>query len=242
VKKYSLYPTRTKKSVCIFKEPEEGTKYSIGVDGAWGTGSDYTSMQVFSNRIPFEQVGWYHSNITDVITCSQIMCDLGWYYNTAMLVIETRAPGNAFQDYAIQVANYTNLYQAEQHLDEDPTISSKYGIATTDAWKSLLVGEMRRLLNATRNGRPHPQVILHDPFTIESFCNFVRLKEDAQKVGAAPGCVDDPVMAAMFAIHGCITYPQAPKVVDPEELDEERAHKKYLLERHFNSKREAVRV
>lgn len=234
-------PTKTKFSVEIFRKPEPDEKYSIGVDGAWGVQQDYTSIQVFSNRIPFEQVAWYHSDSVDTVQGSDVMVNLGWYYNNAMLVIETRAPGNSYQDNAIQRYGYTNLYQAEQHLDEDPTISSKFGIATTDAWKSLLVNETRSLLSARKKGKWCPQAILHDPFTIMSLCNFVYL-ESSRKVGAAPGCHDDAAMATMLALHGCITYPQPPRVADTEAEDEETAHKRYLLKRHLTGKRELVRV
>lgn len=231
--KFLASDTNKNDEVSVFSHPERDTKYTIGVDGALGVGRDYTSIVVFSNRIPFEQVAWIHSKTINTVDGSRVMIDLARYYNKAMLVIETRQPGNAYQDNAIQVYNYHYLYQAEQHLDESPTVSSKFGICTTEAWKNLLVNETKKLLEHKVGGVSQPQVIFNDPFTLQCFCNFVYV-EDKRKMEATEGANDDPVMASMLALHGCLLRPQPPRPKRQKfDLTEDEAHKEYLLKKHF---------
>lgn len=230
-----------KMNMFVFKQPESDTKYTMGVDAATGVGNDFTSIQVWSNRIPFEQVAWYRSKSCSTVEGSELMIQIARWYNNALIVPESRYPGNAYIDNAIQVYTYPNLYQAEEHLDEDPNISSKFGIATTENWKNLLVNEAKRLIDHTENNVNKPQVIFHDPVTIEQFCTFV-YQEDKSKMGAEIGSVDDDVMACMLAWHGCLLHPQAPRTIQKKTIqDENRAQMEYLMGR-IGSGRQLVTV
>lgn len=221
----------------IWSHPEHDTKYSVGVDAATGVGQDYSSIQVFSNRMPFEQVAWYHSNRCTTVEGSRIMVDLASFYNKATLVIETRYPGNAYQDNAIEVYGYANCYQMEKHLEEDTSPAKKYGICTTEADKHLLVNEMKALIehrDAEGNYCYSDKIIFHDPFTMRAFIDFVYI-EDKQKMGASEGNIDDPAMAAMLAVHNCVMYPQAPRPKGkPKILTLGEAQREHLAKRHFD--------
>jgi hypothetical protein len=216
--------------VTIYSHPEVDIRYTIGVDAATGFGADYTSIQVFSNRIPFEQVAWLRNKRITTVQGSKVMIALAKYYNNAFIVPETRHPGNAYVDNAIEVYGYGNIYRRKQVLDEDPSVSSKYGICTTDADKHLLINQTKRLMENPDGA----QVIFHDPMTLNEFCNFVYI-EDKRKTGAGEGFFDDTVIAAMLALHGCLLRPQAPRerveVYSPKE--EDHAQAQYLLKRHF---------
>ena len=216
--------------VSIYEHPENDTKYTIGVDAATGFGADYTSMQVWSNRIPFEQVAWFRNKRTTTVLGSEVMIALARYYNKAFIVPETRHPGNAYVDNAIEVYGYGNIFRKKQVLDEDPTISTKYGICTTEADKHLLINQAKALLESPDG----PQLIFHDGITLYEFCNFVYI-EDKRKTGAGSGFFDDTVMAAMLALHGCSLFPQAPRPKKQKfnVKDEDAAHHEYLLKRHF---------
>jgi len=212
--------------VTIYHHLEPDTKYTLGIDAATGFGADYTSLKVFSNRMPFEEVAWLRSKRITTVKGSEVANALGRYYNTAFIVPETRHPGNAYVDNLIEVYGYGNLYRRKQVLDEDPTVSSKYGICTTEADKHLLVHQTKALMENPDG----PQVIFHDGILLNEFCNYVYV-EDKRKMGAGEGFFDDTVMAAMLALHGCSLRPQAPRQeiehYNPQE--EDLAHKRYLL-------------
>ncbi len=222
-------------------DPEE--LFSIGCDAATGVLGDYTSLQVFSHRIPYEQVAWFHSNRISTVEGSRVMVEMGYFFNKAQLVIETNYPGNAYQDNALEVYVYPNLYSEESHLQQDIKYSKTFGIKTTEGSKALLINEMKTLVeHKDYKGNYVPRIIFHDPFTLQSFTDFVYL-EDKSKAGAISGCNDDPVMAAMLAVRGCNQKPQeAVRTKHPIRMTEDQAHKSRLLMRHFGKKRQGVIV
>jgi len=231
-----------KMNIYVWEEPQPDTRYVLGIDAATGIGSDYTSMHMWSCRIPFEQVAWYRSKHCSTVEGSELMIKMAKWYNNAKLVPERRYPGNTYIDNAIQVYQYPNIYQVEEHLDEDPNVSSKFGIATTEEWKNLLVNEAKRLIEAyDDNNNPKPKIVFHDQSTIEQFCTFV-YQEDKSKMGAEVGSCDDDVMACMLAWHECLINPQAPR---PKGVDrkrsERRAQMEYLMSK-MSSTRELVAV
>lgn len=235
MEKWEFYPVKTEDKgrvdlVSIYEFPEKGTKYTIGVDAATGFGADYTSIQVWSNRMPFEQVAWLRNKRINTVKGSEVMIALAKYYNNAFIVPETRHPGNAYVDNAIEVYSYGNIYRRKQVLDEDPSVSSKYGICTTEADKHLLINTAKSLMENPDG----PQVVFHDPITLNEFCNFVYV-EDKRKTGAGEGFNDDTVIATMLALLGCSMWPQKAKevVAQYSPKDEDAAFAQYLMKRHF---------
>ena len=213
--------------VTIYQPPEEDTRYTIGLDAATGFGADYTSIQVWSNRIPFEQVAWLRNRRTTTVVGSEVMVSLARYYNNAFIVPEIRYPGNAYVDNAIEKYGYGYLYQKIQSLDESPTVSSKYGISTTETDKHIMINSFKELTE----GIDGYQIKPHDEITIYEFCNFVYV-DDKRKTGAGSGFHDDTVIAAMLALcYGCSVYPQKPR--EPEKVytveDENRAQHLHLM-------------
>lgn len=183
----------------IWKAPDKDEKYCIGIDTATGVGADFTVMEVFTRTQPFEQVARLKAKCS-VLDAGGYANDLGRYYNNALIVCETNYPGNAVQDSLIQVYQYPWCYQAEQHLDESPNVSSKFGFQTTQASKWLLIREAQGLFK-------NKEVVIRSIDTIDEFGNYVYI-EDKTKTGAAQGLNDDDVIATMLALHGCLIYPQ----------------------------------
>ena len=215
--------------VTIYEPPEDGTKYTMGIDAATGFGADYTYMPVFSNRMPFEQVAWLRNKRISTVKGSKVAHRLAQYYNNAFIVPETRLPGNAYVDNLIEQYAYGNIYRRRQDLDEDPSVSSKYGICTTEADKHQLINQCKSLMEAPDGN----QIIIHDPVALNEFCNFVYI-EDKRKTGGGVGFHDDCVMGIMLALRGCLMFPQGPKpaAVKPTTMkDEQHAHHQYLLKR-----------
>lgn len=228
--------------VTIWQPPEEDTRYTLGLDAATGFGSDYTSIQVWSNRLPFEQVAWLRNRRTTTVVGSEVMVSLARYYNNAYIVPETRFPGNAYVDNAIEKYGYGNIYQKRQSLDENPSESSKYGICTTETDKHILINSFKELTEGIDGYDIRP----HDEITIYEFCNFVYI-DDKRKTGAGRGFNDDTVMAALLALcYGCSMRPQKAREV-PEDYsieNEDAAHRAYLVKKNkealFGRKEEVV--
>lgn len=215
--------------VNIYEHPEEDAKYTIGVDAATGFGADYTYIPVFTNRMPFEQVAWLWDKRINTVRGSEVCHKLAKYYNNAFIVPETRHPGNAYVDNLIEVHAYGNIYRRQQELDEDPSVSSKYGICTTEADKHQLINQCKSLMEAPDGN----QIIIHDPIALNEFCNFVYI-EDKRKTGAGTGFHDDCVMGIMLALRGCLLYPQAARKIKKTFTieDEELAHHRYLQRKY----------
>lgn len=216
--------------VSIYAHPEPDTRYTIGLDAATGFGNDYTSIQVFSNRMPFEQVAWLRNKRITTVKGSEVTYALAKYYNNAFIVPETRHPGNAYVDNLIEVYGYGNIFRRKQVLDEDPTVSTKYGICTTEADKHLLINQTKSLMENPDGA----QVIFHDPVTLNEFCNFVYI-EDKRKTGGGEGFNDDTVIGAMLALYGCALRPQEQREVVKHynKNDENVAHQQYLMKNHW---------
>lgn len=214
--------------VTIYTPPEPGMKYTMGLDGATGYGADYTYIPIFTNRMPFEQVAWLHSKRINTFFGSRVTHRLAQYYNDAFIVPETRLPGNAYVDELICRYHYANIYRKLQDLDEDPSVSSKYGICTTDADKNLLINQCKSLMEAPDGN----QIIIHDPVALNEFCNFVFI-EDKRKTGAGTGFHDDCVMGIMLALRGCLMFPQGQREKKKTFTiqDEELAHHRFLVKR-----------
>ena len=197
----------------IYREPEKGEKYSIGIDTSTGLSKDFSVMQVLTNRMPFEQVAVYRAK-ESVIEVARWADMLGRYYNKAFIVCETNYPGNAVQDALVMTYKYPNNYQAEQHLDESPNVSSKFGFATTQASKWLII---RETLEALKNG----ELIFNDEHTLDEFGSYVYI-EDKTKTGAAQGLNDDCVMSMMLALHGVLQRPERARPVERKPSDANR--------------------
>lgn len=193
----------------LYEEPIKGFRYTIGIDTATGLAKDWSVMQVITNQLPFEQVCVFRSK-WPLLEVAKTANDLGRWYNDAMIICETNYPGNAVQDALIQIYRYPKNYQAEEHLDEDPDVSCKFGFKTTQASKWLLIREFQEALDTK-------SIILNDATTVDEIGNYVYI-EDKTKTGAAVGLNDDCVMSLMFAYHAAKLWPQAKKKKPPKDI------------------------
>ena len=182
----------------VFKEPEIGMIYTMGIDAATGLGEDYSCAQVLTNTIPCEQVAVFRAQ-WPVYEFTKHVNMLGLFYNEALNVCEINYPGNSVQEALLQQYKYPRNYQSERHLDEQMDITSKYGFRMTETTKWLVINEMQVALS-------NEEVIIHDATTISEFMNFV-YQSSKRKAGAAAGFNDDTVIAMMLAYHGAKLYP-----------------------------------
>lgn len=209
----------------IYRHPIANERYTIGIDTATGVGQDYTVMQVLSNRLPFSQDATFRAKLS-VVDAAEVAYKLGTFYNDALIVCETNYPGNAVQDALIMQYRYPHNYQAEERLDEDPSISCKYGFKTTQASKWLLIRELEEALKSN-------DIILRDKNTIEELMNYLYI-EDKTKTGAVQGGNDDAAIAVMLAVHGCLLLPVRTKPQE-QNLRENYTQQKAMMDRFIKS-------
>jgi len=182
----------------LFRAPEMGMVYTLGIDASTGLADDYSCAQVISNTIPYEQVAVFRAK-WPVNEVSKFVDRLGRWYNEALMVCEVNYPGNSVQDALLSYYHYPRNYQAESHLDEDIDISCKNGFRTTEATKWMLINETQLAL-------ANNEIRINDTVTISEFLNFV-YQSSKKKAGGADGFNDDTVMALMLAYHGARLYP-----------------------------------
>lgn len=223
----------------VYCHPEPDTEYTIGVDTGGGVGLDYSVFSVLSNRMPFEQVSIWRSNKIRPAAAAEQLAELGWYYNNALMTVESNAIGAGLLDVLVHTHRYSRIYRKEEQLDSDPNVSDKLGWATTQTGKYLLLAEFQQ---AWRD----KAIILHDSITVEEFCNYVYLKKQnwnanlILKTGAIVGFHDDCVIATMLALHAARLYPQSPRPKKPQgpKLSADQNKQRRMLERHMDKIKE----
>jgi hypothetical protein len=213
----------------IWNKPEAGEEYVIGIDTATGVGGDYTVMEVFTRTMPFKQAARFRAKCS-VLDAGSYANLLGRYYNNALIICETNYPGNAVQDALIQVHQYPWCYQAEQHLDESPNVSTKFGFQTTQASKWLLIREFQSVLK-------NNEVVIQCLDTVDELGNYVYI-EDKTKTGAAQGLNDDDVIATMLAIHGCLIWPKSKREARALKPSKVNLQHKAMMDKLMQSIRE----
>lgn len=97
-----------KGAIRIRKHPEKGVPYVFGGDTA-GTGSDFFAGHVLDNRTG-EQVAVLHYPYGERAFAEQVYC-LGWYYNEALLGIETNY--STYPQMCLEELGYRRFYARE---------------------------------------------------------------------------------------------------------------------------------
>jgi len=211
----------------VWEHPIPGEKYVVGIDTATGLSTDYTSMSVYNCRLPkFRQVAHLRAKI-GITKATDYADRLGRFYNNALIVPEANHCGSALIDGLIVTYKYPRLYQGEQHLSEDPDISTKFGFYTLEATKWMLIRQMEKaLIDKT--------IEIVCEITLTELGQFVYL-EDRSKTGAPSGFNDDSVISSMLALHGCILYPQRAIVTSVKQtLSDDQLQQRAMMDRFNN--------
>lgn len=113
------------KGLWIWKKPEKGHKYIIGVDISTGTGKDSSCMQVF-DIYEYEQVAEFKAFISTT-DFPRVIKNTARYYNNAFLIIECNSIGEAVFNgvFYDQLDPYYNLFKVK---------ISKNGIQRYTGW------------------------------------------------------------------------------------------------------------
>jgi hypothetical protein len=172
----------------IFKEPIEGRDYILGVDVAEGMGTegDNTCIQVI-DMLTCEQVAEFYSNTVLPNTLSQIVSQIGHYYNTAMAVIENNGPGTTVLSKLMYEINYENVYYESNKRESA-------GVKTTKQNRPIILESLQnRLLNRS--------LIVRSKRLVKEMKTFIYNKV-TKRAEASSGHHDDAIIAISLALYG----------------------------------------
>jgi hypothetical protein len=169
---------------------DPGETYYIGADVSMGVrGGDWSVAQVFDSKK--RQVAIFRSQVHPDFF-AEVLAALGYFYNTAKLIIESNNHGiltctRVGKDYA-----YPNFYTEVVYdkLSDKETI--KLGFHTNVKTKPLIIDQLRASL---REG----EVELNDKVTIRELMTYIVNENGAME--AERGCHDDCVMSLALVNH-----------------------------------------
>lgn len=174
----------------VYRLHNPGETYYIGADVSMGVrGGDWSVAQVFDSKK--RQVAVFRAQVHPDYF-AEILVALGYFYNTAKLIIESNNHGiltctRVGKDYA-----YPNFYTEVVYdkLSDKETI--KLGFHTNVKTKPLIVDQLRAAL---REG----EVELNDKVTIRELMTYIVNENGAME--AETGCHDDCVMSLALVNH-----------------------------------------
>jgi hypothetical protein len=173
--------------LAVWQEPELGTVYCIGADVAEGLGhGDYSVAHVI-NAHTGDVVAVWHGHIDPDLFGSDVLFDLGDWYNHALIGVESNNHGLTTLK-ALQRVGYRNIYRQRRLAQRSPQATEVLGWRTSAASKPLAIDELAKALRDADLG-------LMDTNTVAELRTFVR--EENGKMHGSPH--DDRVMALAIA-------------------------------------------
>lgn len=143
---YQLAPQKHGGAIRVWKMPEPGAKYVLGADASsGGIAGDPAAACVLETR-SCDLVATIHTR-RDPIPFGRMCAMLGWFYNTALLAIETHPSQHGISCVlAARDAGYPNLYRRWQLSTVHQKMTQELGWATTSKTKPLMVDAVRAAL------------------------------------------------------------------------------------------------
>lgn len=204
-KKYSEFRNFAEGELAVWEYPQPGGKYCLGVDVAEGLEhGDYSSAHVINATSGLVVAHW-HGHI-DPDLWGELVSELGWQYNGALVGIESNNHGLTTIK-AAQRYGYKNLYRQRRLGQRKPDPTEIMGWRTTAASKPLAIDE---LAGSLRDGA----LRLPCERTIAELRTFVR---DANgRMHGSPH--DDRVMSLAIA-HQMLKYVWLPEYAEVKGPD-----------------------
>lgn len=173
--------------LAVWEKPEPGQVYCIGADVAEGLiHGDYSVAQVINANTGTVVARW-RGHIDPDLFGSDVLFDLGDWYNHALIGVENNNHGLTTLK-ALQRVNYRNIYRQRRLAQRSPQATEILGWRTTSASKPLAIDELAKALR-------DEELIIMDENTIAELRTFVR--EENGKMHGSPH--DDLVMALAIA-------------------------------------------
>lgn len=174
----------------VFHPVDPKETYYIGADVAMGVrGGDYSVAQILDSKK--RQVGVWRGHVHPDYFANVLQA-LGFYYNTAHIVVESNNHGILTCTRLGKDMAYPNFYieTVYDKLDDKETVNLGFRMSTKT--KPLVIDQLRASL---REG----EIELNDRTTIEELLTYV--VTDSGAMEAEQGCHDDCVVALALANH-----------------------------------------
>jgi hypothetical protein len=202
----------------IYREPEEGRRYVVGIDSSEGIrGGDYASACVLDLET-CEDVAWYYGHY-DPTDWGRMNCRLGFLYNTACLGFETAQSthGSTAAQQAVSL-KYPNLYLRRRMDTVSRQWTEKLGWETKEGTRRQALDRGRKALgDGTRINCPGLLQELREAQVVEggTLRNKIAFKHhDDRAMSWCIGlCVRDDLYVA-----GTVPKEPEERVTDPSEL------------------------
>lgn len=172
----------------IFQRPEEYIPYVLGGDTA-GEGSDYFTG-IVTNNINGKIVAVLRHDKDETFYTRQIYC-LGWYYNKALIGLETN-----FSTYPTKMLaeeyEYPNLYVRDKEDDFTGKIVKAYGFKTDRITRPLILADLQRIFSEEIEK-------ITDIEILKEALTFI--KNEKGRPEAQEGCHDDLIMGTAITYY-----------------------------------------
>lgn len=171
----------------VWREPIEDHEYIIGVDCAEGVGEtgDSSCFQILDS-VTLEQVAEFYSNTIPPHIFAQVINEIGYFYNTALIAVENASQGVAILSNLQHDLAYENLYY-------DDSKQSAPGIKQGKTKRALLLQALQqRLLNGTAK---------INSYRFANELNTFIFNSHTKKPEAQRGKHDDAIMALAICFY-----------------------------------------
>jgi len=173
--------------LAVWEFPKEKTVYVIGADVAEGLEHGDFSCAFVLNATNKTVAAMYHYRVDADLFGSEILGEVGQWYNTALIGVESNNHGLTTLK-ALQNASYRNIFRQHREAQRFAPKTELLGWRTTQASKALAIDELNRELRSEG-------LVIPDEKTLAELKTFVR--DGKGRMHGSP--FDDRVMALAIA-------------------------------------------
>lgn len=184
----NIKPIGVLEDIKFFKHPQAGATYLIGMDVATGSGSDFTTLEVF--EFPsLDQIAEFRSNTTSSVIC----------YNMLKKLIRVLEKADSTVYYSVENNGVGEAIIALIEADEDPPETAEFisesgqkrlGMTTTGKSKVRTCMILKEMVERRQIG-------IKSRMLIEELKHYVRT---GGSYAAKPGRTDDLIAGLLIAI------------------------------------------
>lgn len=176
------------RSFFMWEDVKPNERYYVGVDTSEGLKQDYSTIIVL-NSDGF-QVAEFASNDIKPYQFSEVVYDLGIYFNYAYLVVEKASAGHVIVDKLKNDYKYKNLHKHKDY-DKRGKMKKRVGFLTNAKTKPIIINDYVELFETN-------QIFINS----KSLLNEMKLFTFSDGKMAASQGHDDLVLSMAMAIHG----------------------------------------
>lgn len=180
-----------KRYISIWKLPQKGKKYYCGVDTAEGLGSDNSVISIVDED--GFQVFEFAYNKIKPYEFSDLVREVGYFYNTGLLVVEKMSAGHTVVSKLYDGnSRYINLYKYRTY-DAKGKTRKKPGFETSNKSRPIILNRFIELFD-------RGEICINSKGLLDEMRAFQ--VDDSGKMQAVKGAKDDRVMAFAMALEG----------------------------------------